>query len=525
MTQTTQTSTSIFSPKTIILPTDLNDITITNAELVTPKVIEIIKTAVNVSCMEPEGTGLTNILFRLDDHPKSSEYDYTWMFYPVSYSAVCSLQNCVDIAIDDSKDDDGFAKFISVSTIAWQNIIQGFFHELHHANTYLQDGIEALTVKEARDEEENRAVEYSQKMLYDLAKSIDLEPEFSVKVWDMLKESMAMEIEDITTDPKASDKNKMWVTAQQYMLENGGVFYDPTDDDDKTYITSFRELLHINSGDAEDDPEWTTPVNEIELVQEPNNEPAKPVNAEVVETVPWFNGVEQNQQNNSTATPAQTITVNVPTPPAVEVTPQAQPGGVQPVQINLGAQPVVNTAPVQNIVVGAQAYQPVTLPTGVNPQDVVFGLYKKLYFHIFSTCKFNPLNPTTPFEAGQSIIQPVQLDVNENQFVKEYTPNEDFRLRTPATGTVAGRFIDKAQTLPGYELTMSTMDGTQIRRKLIPQNPNKLKADGTPTATAALAKAGHAILWIIDPDTKAYNLRIFDNDIQNNVGGTWQNVQ
>jgi hypothetical protein len=63
-------------------------------------------------------------------------------------------------------------------------------------------------------------------------------------------------------------------------------------------------------------------------------------------------------------------------------------------------------------------------------------------------------------------------------------------------GWVSGKFMDRQQLMPGFELTLAAPDGSAIIRKLLPQNPNKQ------SKPAELTRQGWCIMWIIDPEAK-----------------------
>lgn len=536
------------SEGTRLMTTPVGDVCIFNTELVNHKIINIINALIENGGFEVHGHGLLSIVFRNDGYPASKEVGgrNNWMFYPDSMSAVCNLQDCIDMAFDITQDaEKEHTEHVSVFFQTWKNIIQGCAHELHHAEAFIGDD-DLRTNKDTQAEEELLAQEYSRKMLFEMGKTIDIEPE--LPVWLIgeinarldeqftLIEEMHKDLGKDEVDQKLSD----WALCQKYLRDSGAAFYDPNEEDGQPPILqkTFKEFLHVCSGDAEDSKDWATPTIGVTvgLVQKPVNETATGAEATVApfepddemgdpddDIVTGFAGVQiVADQLKPAANPAFVQPNNKPAVVNVASNMNTPVGAGQPV----APVPVVGAQENPAVVMGAKAYQAMVFPANVDPQTVLYGLYLKIFTHIFQTCQYNPTDPAIPFAAAGNIAAWVPLDQYEAMFIKEMTcystdGEGTWCPCTPVNGAISGLLIDKAKLLPAYELTLSTPDGTQVKRKFIPQNPNKVKA-GAPTATALLAKQGNQIMWIIDPDTKAYNIRVYNGVIQNNINGVWQ---
>ena len=76
--------------------------------------------------------------------------------------------------------------------------------------------------------------------------------------------------------------------------------------------------------------------------------------------------------------------------------------------------------------------------------------------HIFRDCRYNPSNANMPFEMAGNIATPLLLDQHETLFVKEMTCdlNGQRRAGVLAQGSISGFIMDKAGTLPGYDLVL-----------------------------------------------------------------------
>jgi len=541
------------SEGTQLMSTSVGDVCLFNTDLVNPKTLSIINFILENGGFEDDGHGLLSIVFRNDGYPVSKEVGgrNNWMFYPDSQSAVCNMIDCIEMAFDVTQD----AKIegtenVSVFYQVWKNIIQGFAHEVHHSEAFIGNEDDIRNDDDARKKEEEKACLYAKSMMFEMGKAIDIEPALPdwliTDINSRLTEQLEL-IAEMHKDLKPEDvdvKLRDWAICQVYMRDEGVAFYRPDEDEKKPAIIhkTFKEFLHQCSGDAEDDKEWNTPTiaAQVDLVQEPINETAA---GGVPTPAPFdpdgdddnFDDMTDPDQEVTGFAGVQAIAAKSPTPDmgktdlssnAVAFTSavHAPNGAAQPLP---PVAPILGGAENPAIVMGAKAYPPIVLPAGIDPQSVVYGLYLKVFSHIFQTCQYNPTDPATPFAAANNIAAWLPLDQHEAMFVKEMTCySADPAKRgvwcpgTPVEGAISGLLINKEKTLPAYELTLSTPDGTQVRRKFIPQNPNKVK-NGALTGTAQLAKQGNQILWIIDPDTKAYNIRVYNGVIQNNVNGKW----
>jgi hypothetical protein len=130
-----------------------------------------------------------------------------------------------------------------------------------------------------------------------------------------------------------------------------------------------------------------------------------------------------------------------------------------------------------------------------NEQLEQFGalLYARLQQHIFIKCGWDGRGG---FTNPNAIMEPVRIDdIVPPDFVMEceaFDANGRFSYNIPCGVSVKGQVL-KNTGLPAYVLHLNAR-GTGLKRKLIPQNPNK----GTPQAQLALQ--GHRIVWVIKDD-------------------------
>lgn len=508
-----------------------------NTDVVTGKTIDIMCKGIDVGEFDQTGHGLLSVIFRTDGRPTLDDGNKCqWMFFPDTYSAVCNVEHLLDRVIEISQGESSKeAKFVSFRSEAWKSILAGFFHELHHASAFLENPDLLRESEDAKDEEEDRADDFARTMLFTLAKEYDIEPSFTGEMDDIIDKRWADEIELAQTDD--DEELQEWAKIQNYMRENGLFMHIPEEDNDDFNITNFKDLLHCMSGDDENDEEWlkntngissTIPgsvnVTEVTMEQPMPQDSAYTINTapqEPMDEIPWDTDEVPGMQGvaeiyNHTTTPT-TPAVAPPTAPATQ-TPTAPPMA-----------PSMESAPTTNpaAIVGESMYQPPKMSNEAF-QAAIKGLYLKIYEHIFNGCGYNPgVNPF--FTQGARIAEQLPLTEAERQIVKEMVCYNNQGQRTPgtkATNWVSGVFIDKAMTLPGFDLTLTDPNGTQVSRKFIPQNPNKTKQDGSLSMTAQWAREGHKILWIINPDNKdkQYAMRVMDGEVQSNISGQWAAV-
>lgn len=507
-----------------------------NSDLVTEKTIDIMCKAIDLGGFEQTGHGLFSVIFRTDGYPVPDDGSKCqWMFFPDTYAAVCNVEHLFDRAVDISQGEKSDqAKFISLRAEIWKAILSGFFHELHHADSFLENPELLRANEQVKDEEEEKADDFGRTMLFTLAKEYDIEPAFIPEMEEIIEQRWVEEIELARTDE--DEGLQEWAKLQDYMREKGLFMHIPEEDTDDFNITNFKDLLHVISGDGRHDEEWLKSTNQIPSsipgsanVSEVSMEQPEPQdtayspssNIPVEEEVdPWYDEVPGMQgvaeiynQNPAPAMPESSAPA-VPTPPAAPVTPAA---------------PSVPNTPTTNpaAVVGEAMYQAPKMPNEAF-QETVKGLYLKIFNQIFGACGYNPaVNPF--FTQGAKIAEQLPLTEAEGQIVKEMVCYNGQGQRTPGTKVtnwISGVFIDKAMTLPGFDLTLTDPNGTQVSRKFIPQNPNKTKQDGTLSMTAQWARAGHMILWVINPDNKdkQYAMRVMDGEVQSNSSGQWTAV-
>jgi len=531
--------------------TNGGDIIFINTELVTPKVIDIMVASINEmveivnSAGEPslEGHGLYSVVFRDDGRPRVEQDKLTpWLFVPDSKSAVCNLADCVELAFINTMDEDkGDAVYCNVAHVFWKHLITGFFHEAHHAEAFITDYDELIDDEDARQVEEFKADEFADLHSFHMAKLVNMEPEFSPRVAEMLNEQWVAYKELITEDKNADDHAKLWLQVQIEMQRSGASFFMPAPEgtgEENFYCNSFKEFMRHVCPEDMDSPDWdldTTGTIEVDI-----NIPAPNITAEGTPAAPKnlanINPVSaQYMDDDDLDAYAMEGHDDEDEPTVAPIAPTVQVvAGMQGVAQQFAA-PVAPIAPTtQATPVGETVYQPVGYVAPADPrsgqfQATVKGLYLKMFHHLFRTCGYNPQMPQV-FGQKEKIVEMLPLTVEENAIVAamdRYNEVGKPVTAAPCDGWISGIFIDKAMQLPGYNLTLTTLEGIQIFRKFVPQNPNKVKYQTTELTKGALdARAGNQIMWIIDPladknDKTKSSTRVCNGVFQKSVGWDW----
>jgi len=504
------------STGTIIKKLSIGTVVFHNTGMISDKMIDIMCLGIENGNFDNEGIALFNVIFRHDGFPVPDDGEKAeWMYFPDSYSAVCNVEHLIDIAIENSMDKEiEILPHIGMKCAIWRGFLSGLFHECIHAmsSLYWKGG---HVPKDKLEKEEEEADEGAKSMLFALAKEYNLEMNFG----EELNKYVDTKIIDALVLHADADKDTFfhkWFELQSYIMENEGTCYIPEDDCEDFFLSTFKDFLHMASGDAEDDKEWLketidipvtlqTTTNVIDIANPefqgsvsdvPNFEMDEVTNVPFDTEIPIVQGMEGVGQ---TVTPQQIIS--------------AAPTSVAPANVNTQA------------VVGANMYVPTTMDVG-SFQATIKGLYLKIFSHIFQNCGFTPTG-TPPFTTGDRIAENVPLTEAEKSIVKEMVCYDSQGQKMPGTKVenfISGIYIDKANTLPGFDLVLSDINGAATTRRFIPQNPNKMK-QGTSelSKTAAEARQGHQYMWIINPDStdKQFALRVHNGALESNKAGQW----
>ena len=193
-----------------------------NTNHVSQKLIDIMVHALNdprytIAGGGNYGHGIYSVIFRIDNMPvmpkgKGQFEEVPWMWIEAGKTIVCNIKRCVSIAFEqalDPHDDFKYSEHMSVRVAVWQQLLSGFLHECHHAETFMDEAMSMLTDKNSMAKEEEKADEYSRIALYDLAKRIDIEPVLGQYINELYEEAWALVWEDLKTTPEKDRSAKM----------------------------------------------------------------------------------------------------------------------------------------------------------------------------------------------------------------------------------------------------------------------------------------------------------------------------
>jgi len=457
---------------------------------------------------------VASVIIRTDNYPAIGDEPVLAMAYADTNSIAINLQRCWDVALEKAT-----TKGTNTSLLAclWANVLSTFGHELDHLSMARmgRDAYEEMRSSEEGNKAlEEQAGDAAIRNIMKLAAKVDVEiPAISELGWFSAK---IMEL--FMGDEDHVQKAKLHAEE--------GIVYDDGDD----LISSFREYVKRSYPDS-DEIDWeqgTTCVNinaymadgsrEIMKAEPviaptidavvPDENDAKPVEAVLVAGEAFIGaGVEAQVEFSDPSEAAANTTVDVEhvvieTAP-VAGTPADAP--IQPVPEVVAAQEALDTqaappAPVQT----ETPYEPHNLPNEVMTQ-VMEAIYKRLYTHIFTKCGWS-IDPTSGhyyFASAGSVVEHVGIQdildtYKADNFIKSYdTVNQVGQgyEGEDCNGTIRGFCTSKAG-LPCYNIYLN-IGGQRIKRTLIPQNPEKRKADNAYSAPALEAQTGQAIAWVM----------------------------
>lgn len=548
-------------------------VAIFNTGLVSQKLVDIMLYVLN----DPQGTfvplvkntrqghGMHTIDFRADGTvgilEKGKLKPTSWYYWMLARMAGCNIQKCVqnafELAIGEDAGDGEM--YLNINTAVWQQILAGFLHELHHAQTAIDSTNELLTNKNFNANEECNAENFAREAMYELAKQVDVEPAIGHFIEDMVVRAWTELDLDNSKDPKVME----FVKCQEYMAKTGDCYVVLTKDMTTKHfiVSSFREFLHLASGQGTEDKAWTNPVPQaaeanpmaipaanMTQVPAPNNGINYDGSGEYFEeeNVDWEDEPVEYESAYQPTNPPGFQGVQQPggyQPPPQYQQPQPQyqgdPNAIAANAPNNGGyggyqQPAQQQSYANHsATVGAATYErPNMDPARI--QQVINGLYGKIYDRIFNACQFQFTGEGQPcFHAINNIKMQIPLTPEEDMLVKEMdcyvmvNGQEKLELDVPVNGWISGRFMNTDGTLPGFTLALTDEHGNRLLRKFIPQNPSKRNQQGAFTGPAQRAQRGERIAWIIDGMDKdaPFSRRFHDGAFEMKEGNYWNAKQ
>lgn len=512
---------------------------------VTTKLINLLCTYLDD--LEDPDCGLHTVHFRMDGYPRDDQDNPTsWMYFPDSNAAVCNLRDCFELAIDAGTSEEvENGQYLNSWYGAWIQIIQNFFHEVHHSVAFAIDreSLDCKTVGAVnRDAEEKAARAYAKLTMCRLAKTLDIEPEYPADIHAYFHARLLREFDIIAdTDEEPTARQTEWAELCVLMADMGVAHHIPKDGITKAVTQKkLRDYIRIISEDPDSD-QWKAPVCSVVQMVEDTAVAAPPV-ADVIGTqsAPGYILDDEDyipdDEDLSFMPPSATVAA-VTTPsfaPAQTTAPTQASPGANPAQVSMPSMPNVTSGSVSApaaqtspAAVNNNPFPAINMPVG-QLQQMFNGLYTALVANIYSSCGYQFTNPQTPAFAFPGYIkQPLaNLDPNVGIIFKAQTRHDGagtLHADVPFEGWASGVIISDKSGLPGYQIVLSGPNGEMMRRKLLPQNPWKVdEKTGQYSGTAQLVQKGNQLVWIINEDTKEICLRVFNGQVQHKgPDGRW----
>lgn len=514
-----QTQSKITVPeKPIIIGTAKTDrpVLVVGANLVPVEFIQIMG-----ELLDPPDVANENVLphevgmvrFRTDVYPKDPE---TLELIPACYepwsgSITINLKAAVLNARRIAKGPDNRA---SLELTIWHNLICKVLHETFHSYQTIKK-IEAGLPVVFDQEDEDMAEAFAYDKSIEMAKTIRMEmPERHDWGW----------FTGYIEEWYKHLKDQPYAGLHQMMRNNGLIYYAP---EDLTEVHSFREMMNMLAGaDVYDStPEAWHPDNEKEpetslflvMTEEEVSKLSTPVATEVADIV-----IESALAEDIPEAPVEeTVEVDdVPETPAAEDVPDVPdaPSGAE----DAGVEEFISAANATDVPEPPgfeertpspnRAPRPSAGPSGVSapphdlPVNQVANIMKQIWMHLFRTiftkCGFDPSLPKG-FANPYAVMEPVDFSYisGADKVLTTMTcqdANGVFRVDMPVQGAVVkGHVKDKKKDgnpsmMPCFQIGINDGSGKVWKRIIMPQNP------ATTSKSAALARTGHKIAWIME---------------------------
>jgi hypothetical protein len=515
----------------VFLSTDSGAVAVYGHEHVSKKDLIILDYCLNLpefsKDMAPAASthNVKSVVFRTDNRPKDNEGKPILANCAFDCGAITvNLLRTVAAAIEDAMENNE----VSIVASYHRNMIINYLHEIHHLSTL----DEVPKDPELRAEVEEDANAWAMDCLIYLAKNKDLEPAHHAE--SAFLSGQLMEL--------LAENDDEWVIEQRQMLDNHIMYRLPATETDKELaFYNFKGYIQVLSGDIEG-KDWckdtilgagaVNPYEEavkaistpIPVVHTPVS--AMPTTSQVVLDEhmdmeymdmddPGFDGTAMDPnmmgfgQATNTMFPiagmAQAIqAAATPVQPPLQhgyfsqnIDPLTMPTPPAPVPVHpMSAAP--NPAPTPQK--PAAIPYPPTGFTDEQTAEIVFNVFNKCYTHIFTHCG-RLLNSDKGFSNSLAVSQiPLPLTEAEMRVVVKMDCVDGAERWCPNMPTSAGKLLGgqmKDKGLPYYKLYIN-MNGQEIVRLLLPQNPNTRDRQGQYKKTAMAARNGSCIMYVFE---------------------------
>ena len=398
----------------------------------------------------------------------------------------------------------------SIRACFHRNLILNYLHEIHHMERLHKVGMAELSDEERKDLED-QAQEWSLTSLYELAKTVDIEPAHHAESSYLSSALMAL---------LAEEKDE-WSKRQRHMLENNIMYDFPAEKDKHEGLTlmSFKGVCLLMSGDDHNSPEWkkdtvkSIPVSSSEVKENIDKvmAPHEPVvstiagafseqavaDAEAMD-IPDPNMMDYGEDDGNYV--LWQPTYSAPMATSAPITPDTSMAAEYPIAGQPTVAPARTTTP-------APAQVIVYPPTGLTleqTRDVVFGVYNKIFDNIFKYCG-RLVNSDLGFDNPEAVYtHPIELTELEKAVVVRcdcLDVNGRWCPIMPTTLQLRG-FVMKNTRLPAYKIYINKC-GYEDIRLLLPQNPATRDSSGNYKKTALMARSGdYCIMYVTEGKNK-----------------------
>lgn len=543
-----------------IIGTKWADVAVIGHQHMSPRDMQVLKACLTMPEWAETDHGVRVVVFRDDDFPVNTRTKRPVFACSCfdSRAIVINLNHTwrktINIALKSPE--------MSVHAIWHQEMIRSYLHEMahlsprHNANTRRQ--MEAVMRAKDAKAEEKEADNFSLAMLFELAKTVNIEPALWVNSpWFAFHANALLDFAG--NEPTKSEEDE-WFANQRWMLDNH-IFYSLAAAEGENHpvtLVSFKQFCEIQAPEGE--AGWDTPTTEVEQTADEriqslidadlSEQPLAPtpgVNSVKTDTIILGGTAEQQQEMAQTLADIHTMykqpeaavepanmpeeygmeppedmdfdeSVFYPQPeesptvaaPPVGTAPAAAPQAVYtpPAAAQGHSFPDPNAVsptmtPVEPPPVNNTQQQAVTLGrTGISEQEsaqIAHTVYIKIFQHMFTRCQ-----PTTAHGPDRGFLWPegatheyIQLTDKEKLVVTAMDCHDmqgRWCPKTPSTNGLLG-MLTKDKAMPCYTIYMN-FDGVEVCRKVIPQNPAKRGSDGQYSKTALMAQQGTQIAHI-----------------------------
>lgn len=516
------------------IDTPFGPVVVFGHHLVSKKDLVILGHCLNFSGAEfvKSGSTIKSLLFRDDNKPKEGK---TPVLGNVSFdhnSIAINLMKIVSDAIDESINHNE----VAIVATYHRNLIITILHEIHHLSA-----LDAFpTDPTAAQEEEDAAEAWAKERLFEMAKTVDIEPAHHSESPFLCKQLYEV----------LADDGDSWAVQQRKMLDNHLYFFIPENvkkGKNELAIYSFKEYMRFQSPDFDNKAWINTTI--MPVAHMAPAAPAAPITSPYSFAPSIPTPVAPSVAPTNTAAEMQSFANVFPEEDAydgymemeydgtegfaVDMTGdtfggmsfEQLPGRTLPAQANPSQPLFQQTAsqafapqfqpqPQQQVAQQYQAAAPQTQPQKVELKkiyqdngltddqiaEIAKGVYHKIYNHLFGTCGPR-VDSDIPFDFPKLVYQQgIPLTEEEQKVVVKMDCFDvqgrlcDGTLLSESKGMLHGKTTSKIE-LPSYKIYLN-VHGYEMCRYIFPQSTKTPNGKDGLTKPALDARAGAAIMYV-----------------------------